>query len=96
MLGDLSVGVAPYDRALGDERLDVAARKAGFAKNFLTVFAETRRILPDRRRRFAPGCCRTGDAQRAFGRMFDGLKQSNRGEMRIVDQAVEVVQRRMA
>jgi len=45
---------------------------------------------------FAPGCCRTGDAQRAFGRMFDGLKQSNRGEMRIVDQAVEVVQRRMA
>jgi len=24
------------------------------------------------------------------------LKQSNRGEMRIVDQAVEVVQRRMA
>jgi len=27
--------------------------------------------------------------------MFDGLKQSNRGEMRMVDQAVEVVQRRM-
>ena len=81
--------------ALGNQPADLILRKSSFAQNLAALFAEARRVLSDRRRRLAPGCGGAGDTQGAFGRMLDRMKQANRGEMRVVDQAVEVVQRRM-
>ena len=72
-----------------------SSRKPRFPQNLSAMFAESRRVLPDRGWRLAPGRGGAGDAQGAFGRVLDRMKQSDRGEMRVVDQAVEVVHRRM-
>src|SRR5262245_23099336 len=82
-------------RALGGEGADFILGKSGLAQEFPAVLAHSGRMMPDRRWRLAPCRSGTGKAQRAFRRMLDRLDKADGGEMRIVDQAVEIVQRRV-
>src|SRR5450432_4147753 len=55
-------------RPFRDKLRDLVLRKSGLAKNFAAMLPETRRIVPDRGRRLAPGRRGSGDAQSALGR----------------------------
>src|SRR5882757_9105256 len=80
---------------LGNQRADLDLAKPSRAQNLPTMFTQSRRMLPDRGRGPAPCRRRTRNTQCAFGRVLHCMKQSNGCQMRVVDQAVEVVQRRM-
>src|SRR5882672_8370565 len=79
----------------GNQRPNLVFRKSRLPQNLPAMLTESWRMLPDRRRGLAPARGGARNPQRAFGRVLDRMKQTDRGEMRIVDQAVEVVQRRM-
>jgi len=78
-------------RSAFKKRLDLRSRHARFLQYGNAVLADTRRVPVDLQSGSVPPAGDADVADQPLGRMRSGLEELNRGQMRIVDQGVEIV-----
>src|ERR1700691_5607141 len=76
------------------QSIDVAGRHAGFLEDREAMLAEARGMTGDFQGGTVPAAGDAGVANWSIGRMCEGLKETDRCEMRVVDQRVKIVHRR--
>src|SRR6201999_3170721 len=75
------------------EPRDRGVLETDLAEHLCGILAEAGWMATNGQPRAAPAARNADQADTALGRMVDGLEEADRGEMRIVDQPVEVVHR---